>query len=239
MAAYPAIYAFAGAQFAPMGWLLALSIDGLPAGSRRSCRLLPAGGLVFTALLVARRPPAFIAHRRALPLALAGGLAFGLVFGVTTPPPRLGATRAASSATSGRSSERPNVIILAVDSMRADLLRDHPEAVPNLSALARRATVFTRAIPTVPRTYPSWASMLTGRGYPHRSRHPTHVPGAAPILERPCHRAWPARGAACPRLSYGGRVGLRGTCSAGATGGFESGSTPLTSRSPRTSRPAA
>jgi len=176
MAAYPAVYAFAGAQFAPMGWLLTLSIDVLPGWLAAFLPwFFPLSALVFASILIVRTPPRFIAHRRALPLTLALGLALGLAVALTARPPRL-APRP-STPTSAATSSHLNVILLAVDSMRADLLRDHPEAVPNLAALARRATLFTRAIPTVPRTYPSWASMMTGR-YPHDHgiRHMFPVP---------------------------------------------------------------
>ena len=169
MAAYPAVYAFAGAQLAPMGWLLSLSIDLLPSWLATSLPwLFSISGLVFGAILLARSPPNWVSHRRALPVVLAAGLVLGIIAMLAARPARLAART---------NHAHPNVIILAVDSMRADLLRDHPEAVPNLAALARQGTLFSRAIPTVPRTYPSWASMLTGR-YPHDHgiRHMFPVP---------------------------------------------------------------
>jgi arylsulfatase A-like enzyme len=59
---------------------------------------------------------------------------------------------------------RPNVLILAADSLRADRLE--PRTAPNLCALADRGTRFDRAYVSLPRTFPSWVSILTGR-HPH------------------------------------------------------------------------
>jgi arylsulfatase A-like enzyme len=59
---------------------------------------------------------------------------------------------------------RPNVLVLAADSLRADRL--DPRTAPNLSALADRGTRFDRAYVSLPRTFPSWVTWLTGR-HPH------------------------------------------------------------------------
>jgi arylsulfatase A-like enzyme len=59
---------------------------------------------------------------------------------------------------------RPNVLILAADSLRADRL--DAKIAPNLSALADRGTRFDRAYVSLPRTFPSWVTWLTGR-HPH------------------------------------------------------------------------
>lgn len=173
MAKHPAIYAFAGEQLAPMGWLLDVAVDVLPRWLAALLPwLLPASALVFGAIVLWRDPPAPLSHRHAPAVALGLGLAAGVAAVVLTRPPRL-APHARPA--------HPNVMVLAVDSLRADLLREHPEAVPNLLALSRAGTTFARAIPTVPRTYPSWASMLTGR-YPHDHgiRHMFPVPPKHP-----------------------------------------------------------
>jgi arylsulfatase A-like enzyme len=57
-----------------------------------------------------------------------------------------------------------NVIILAADSLRADRIK--PAIAPALSALADRGTRFDRAYVSLPRTFPSWVSILSGR-HPH------------------------------------------------------------------------
>ena len=69
---------------------------------------------------------------------------------------------------------RLNVILLASDGLRADRLR--PETAPRLSALADRATRFDRAYVTVPRTFPSWVTILTGRHAHHHGIRSTTEP---------------------------------------------------------------
>lgn len=55
----------------------------------------------------------------------------------------------------------PNVVILAVDSLRDDRL--DPRTAPRLSAIASQGARFSRAYVTLPRTLPSWTTILTGR----------------------------------------------------------------------------
>ncbi|MBX3210022.1 MAG: sulfatase [Labilithrix sp.] len=67
-----------------------------------------------------------------------------------------------------------NVLVIAADSLRADRLE--PRVAPNLTALAARATRFDRAYVSLPRTFPSWVTILTGRHAHHhgiRSMFPT------------------------------------------------------------------
>jgi arylsulfatase A-like enzyme len=64
----------------------------------------------------------------------------------------------------GSPDKRPNVLILAADSLRADRLDDR--TAPHLTALAARGTRFDRAYVSLPRTFPSWVTLLTGR-HPH------------------------------------------------------------------------
>ncbi len=59
---------------------------------------------------------------------------------------------------------RPNVLVLAADSLRADRL--DPRTTPRLAALAALGTRFDRAYVSLPRTFPSWVTLLTGR-HPH------------------------------------------------------------------------
>ena len=58
----------------------------------------------------------------------------------------------------------PNVVILAADSLRADRL--DPRTAPHLSALADEGTRFDHAYVSLPRTFPSWVTLMTGR-HPH------------------------------------------------------------------------
>jgi arylsulfatase A-like enzyme len=87
----------------------------------------------------------------------------------------------------------PNVLFIAVDSLRAD--RVGPQAAhvaPTLADLARRGTHYRSAFVTLPRTFPSWCSLLTSR-YPNhhgiRTMFPSweeraRVKGALPELLR-------------------------------------------------------
>lgn len=60
--------------------------------------------------------------------------------------------------------DRMNVIVLAADSLRADRIK--PSVAPALAALADRGARFERAYVSLPRTFPSWVTLLTGR-HPH------------------------------------------------------------------------
>jgi arylsulfatase A-like enzyme len=69
---------------------------------------------------------------------------------------------------------RPNVLILAADSLRADRL--DARVAPTLATLAARGTTFDHAYVSIPRTFPSWVTILTGRHAHHhgiRSMFPT------------------------------------------------------------------
>jgi arylsulfatase A-like enzyme len=85
-----------------------------------------------------------------------------------------------------RNSSRPNVILITLDSLRADrvgYLRDGPTLTPNVDALARESIFFTKAIAQAPWTKPSVGSLLTGL-YP--SVHGANTRGAfgAQVTER-------------------------------------------------------
>ncbi len=60
---------------------------------------------------------------------------------------------------------RPNILILAADSLRAD--RIDTRRAPHLSALADRSVLFERAYVSLPRTFSSWVTILTGRHAHH------------------------------------------------------------------------
>jgi arylsulfatase A-like enzyme len=62
----------------------------------------------------------------------------------------------------------PNVLLISLDSLRGDRVGGPAERVtPTISDLARRGTHFRHEFVTLPRTFPSWVTLLTGR-YPHR-----------------------------------------------------------------------
>ena len=71
----------------------------------------------------------------------------------------------AASALKAGAAPPPNVILITLDTVRADrmgFLGSKLGLTPNLDVLARQSTVFTRAYSQVPLTAPSHASILTG-----------------------------------------------------------------------------
>jgi arylsulfatase A-like enzyme len=67
-----------------------------------------------------------------------------------------------------RRDDRPNVLLLAVDSLRADRVFSSTtaERFPTIARLAQESVRFRAAYATVPRTFPSFVTLLTGR-WPH------------------------------------------------------------------------
>ncbi|WP_394848536.1 sulfatase-like hydrolase/transferase [Pendulispora brunnea] len=86
----------------------------------------------------------------------------GFLFGLSRPqPPELSFPASPAPA----SGQKPvNILLLAADSLRAD--RFNARTMPYMTQLAEHATVFEKAYVSVPRTFPSWTSWLTGRS-PH------------------------------------------------------------------------
>jgi arylsulfatase A-like enzyme len=104
-------------------------------------------------------------NRRTTIALFAAFIAAAIVCGLAlahAPAARAGATHAAS-AISGPDG-RPNILVIAADSLRADRL--DPRTAPHLWSLAERGTRFERAYVSLPRTFPSWVTLLTGR-HPH------------------------------------------------------------------------
>ncbi|VAX24226.1 Choline-sulfatase [hydrothermal vent metagenome] len=71
--------------------------------------------------------------------------------------------------------ERPNILLVVIDSLRPDhvsLNGYERKTTPNIDAIGRRGAALWNVISDLPRTYPSWVSMMTGR-YPmtHGVRH--------------------------------------------------------------------
>jgi hypothetical protein len=67
-------------------------------------------------------------------------------------------------------SDRPNVILIGLDSLRADLVDDRlsPHVTPHAEAFMKGGTRFTDALTPLARTFPSMCALLTGR-HPHHS----------------------------------------------------------------------
>src|SRR5258708_10307446 len=82
-----------------------------------------------------------------------------------------GCATTASAAPGPAVSSRPNIVLITLDTTRADrmgFLGSKLGLTPNLDALARQAVVFSRAYDQVPLTTPSHATIFTGT-YPQFS----------------------------------------------------------------------
>ena len=84
--------------------------------------------------------------------------------------------------------ERPNVLLIVVDTLRADYVSSYGgrARTPNIDALARRGIRFTRFHPEAMATVPARRSIMTGRRvFPYRGWHRwpglMRTPGWAPI----------------------------------------------------------
>jgi arylsulfatase A-like enzyme len=81
--------------------------------------------------------------------------------------PDVSLARAGGAGPSGAA--RPNVLILAADSLRDDHVS--PRTMPNVARYAESSTRFSRAYVSLPRTFSSWVTLLTGRyAYHHGVR---------------------------------------------------------------------
>ena len=82
-----------------------------------------------------------------------------------TPPAGTAAPKADATQIPGKGAESPNIILITLDTTRADrmgFLGSKRGLTPNLDALAQESAVFTRAYSQVPLTTPSHATILTG-----------------------------------------------------------------------------
>jgi hypothetical protein len=126
------------------------------------CLLLATGLAWRGSALLAGWPTARVKFAGFAPLGLLGLLA-GASFGVEEWKERSG------SGTSSPGEAGRNVILVVLDTVRADRLSAygyHRDTTPNLARLATRGVRFDRAFSTAPWTAPSHASLFTGR-WPH------------------------------------------------------------------------
>jgi arylsulfatase A-like enzyme len=91
--------------------------------------------------------------------------------------------------------DRPNVLLVIVDSLRADAVYDDWVRTPNMNALGRQGLRFTNAFPEAMPTVPARNSILSGkRVWPFRGWHDypglIQAPGWAPL--RDVERALPS-----------------------------------------------
>jgi arylsulfatase len=78
--------------------------------------------------------------------------------------------------------ERPNIILITLDTLRADhmgLYGHHLKTTPELDAFGESAAVFTSCISTAPYTAPAFWSMMTSK---YRTAHSVGTPGAPKII---------------------------------------------------------
>jgi arylsulfatase A-like enzyme len=100
----------------------------------------------------------------------------------------LEAAAAAGLGIAQRRRDRPNVVLIVVDTLRTDHVYGNRARTPNMDALARRGLSFTRCYPEAMPTVPARRSIMTGRrvfpftGWrPHRGM--VGEPGWAPIAD--------------------------------------------------------
>lgn len=206
---------------------------GLPSTSPK--RLLAAAGLAAVALLAgvlcgrlgARLPKAF--HRG---LGLAALLV--AVVGAATLAQSWRAQHASSrGALNARNQDLPNVLLIVVDALRADVLEPYggvdwagvaanPRVkTPNAARLAEAGVVFDNAFVQAPFTWSSFGSLLTGK-YPRRHglivMSPTQRMKLAENVTLPWHlkHAQNARGVRLEDGDYAGATFMTGTLSQGS-----------------------
>ena len=81
-------------------------------------------------------------------------------------------TAALDPAAFAKTHDGPNVLLVIVDSLRADAVYDDWVRTPNMSALAHRGLRFTQVYPEAMPTVPARNSILTGRRFfPYRVLH--------------------------------------------------------------------
>jgi arylsulfatase A-like enzyme len=97
-------------------------------------------------------------------LATAGILVIVGVATTTASIAPLSSARAGAGVES-RIGQKPNIILVGIDSLRTDLTMDGDGRglTPNIDAFLRQSHVFPDAITPLARTYPAWVSILTGK----------------------------------------------------------------------------
>jgi len=99
-----------------------------------------------------------------------------------------GALAGLDDAAFGQRADRPNVVVIIVDTLRADHAFGKRARTPNIDALARQGLSFTRFYPEAMPTVPARRSILSGRRvFPFRGWHPypglLAEPGWAPVAD--------------------------------------------------------
>ena len=164
------------------GSLGLLSIATLMLSSRRlhplACFILAGGFAYRVTFRIERNLAAFQRIVRLSLFPLAGGM-IGLVgFSLGAQMLREHKVMASLPTVPANGPDAPNVLLVVLDTVRADRLSVYGyerETTPNLARLARRGVRFTQARSTASWTLPSHASMMTGR-WPHQNSARLHGP---------------------------------------------------------------
>lgn len=114
---------------------------------------------------IARRWGGGVAARIVARRVVAPGLALGFLAAGTWAWTSTSTSTSTPTPTPTPTSKRPNILIIAADSLRAD--RVDVRVAPRIAALAANGVTFERAYVSIPRTFPSWVTWLTGRHAHH------------------------------------------------------------------------
>ncbi len=158
IAQHPHLYAATLYERADWTKAVLLRVSGTePAPWRAGALLLVASGPVLACWRVlAQRGPAWEGRRLARPLGVmvVGAVVAGLLLAWEAPP------------TAAPTRSRPNLLILASDGLRPDHLsgNGYPRPTsPNIDRLLREGSQFEQTLIQIPRTGPSWTTLLSGQ----------------------------------------------------------------------------
>jgi arylsulfatase A-like enzyme len=65
-----------------------------------------------------------------------------------------------------QAADKPNIVIIGLDSLRYDAVGRQPALTPSIDAFLQESVAFSDATTPLARTFPSWVSLITGR-HPH------------------------------------------------------------------------
>jgi len=113
------------------------------------------GAILATLLRAAMRLPR--PSRAALRWAIPAGAMASILFVVAMQWPAQARTQ---------HSDKPNIVIIGLDSLRYDVVRGQTGLTPSIDAFLEDSVFFSDATTPLARTFPSWVSLITGR-HPH------------------------------------------------------------------------
>lgn len=94
--------------------------------------------------------------------------------------------------------QKPNVVLLVIDSLRPDHLSINGykrKTTPYIDSIAERGAIFENVIADLPRTFPSWVSMMTGHySITHGVRHMFPTVEQRRLIHPPLPRIMAERG---------------------------------------------